>query len=95
MPDDSAQRIQELQSRIGGLRIALEACLERLAALHGNQAQSELEALRDELVRRMKSSSTPPERDLDHARLVGPMIEVVETVFNATLAELNKGGRRR
>ena len=85
---DDADQIQDLMSRNGALHIALEATLARLAKLNGTIARREIEALRDDLVRRFKNSGIIPERELDHAKVAGPAIEVIETVFNSSLEKL-------
>lgn len=89
MPDNAENRIQDLLCRNGALSIALDECVARLAAFDGNEARNELQALRDALVRRMKDAETPPDRDLDQARLVGPMIDAVKTIFDDAIERLN------
>jgi hypothetical protein len=78
-------RIQDLQSRNGALRVALEECLSQLAALYGSEAGHKIEMLRDELIGRFKNSGIPAERELDHAKVVRPAIEVLQTVFDAAI----------
>jgi len=85
---DDADKIQELTGRVGALDLALRETLARLATLHGADAQQEIEALRDDLVKRWKNSAIPANRELDHAKVAGPAIDATELAFNSVLAKL-------
>src|ERR1700730_12114161 len=69
MAGSEADRIQECQSRIGGLRVALDACLSALATQYGVDAHVKIVALRDELIKRLKESDISPQRELEHAKI--------------------------
>jgi hypothetical protein len=84
----NSERIQDLQSRIGALGVALDECLARLAAFYGENARREIERMRDELIRKFKDSSIPPERELEHAKIVAPAIEVLQAMFDGALERL-------
>jgi hypothetical protein len=84
----SEERVQDLQSRIGALRIALEVCLARLAGLYGDDARKEIESLRDELINRFKNSGIPPDREMEHAEIVQPAIQVLQIMFDDALNRL-------
>jgi hypothetical protein len=89
MADSEADRIQEFQSRIGGLRVALDACLSALAVQYGVDAHAKIVALRDGLITRLKESDISPQRELEHAKIVGPAIEVIRTIFDDALQQLS------
>ena len=82
---NDADRVQDLQSRIGALAKALDVCLDALIILWGEDAAEQIELLRDQLIKTFKTTGIPAERELDHAKVVGPAIEVLEEVFNDAL----------
>jgi hypothetical protein len=86
MPD--SPRTQDYVTRISALSMALDVTLAQLAALHGNDARPNIEALRDDLIRRFKNSSIPPEYELEHAELVRPALEALEAVFDSALRKI-------
>lgn len=88
MATNNPDRIQDLQSRIGALHMALEECLSQLSECYGNEARQKIETLRDELVSRFKNSGIPAEREMDHAKVVRPAIEVLQTVFDGAIERL-------
>jgi hypothetical protein len=87
MTGDS-DRTQDLMTRIGALQMALEATLAELTASHGKDARQKIETLRGDLISKFKNSSISAERELDHAKIVGPALEVLETIFDAALRKL-------
>jgi hypothetical protein len=89
MAASEADRIQECQSRIGALRVALDACLSALAAQYGVDAHAKIAALRDELITGLKESDISPQRELEPAKIVGPAIEVSQTIFDDALQQLS------
>jgi hypothetical protein len=89
MAASEADRIQEFQSRIGALRVALDACLSALAVQYGVDANTKIAALRDELIKRFKESDISPQRELEHAKIVKPAIEVIQTIFDDALQQLS------
>jgi hypothetical protein len=88
MPTNDPDLIQDLQSRIGALRVALDECLSQLAVFYGDEAREKIETLRDELIGKFKNSRIPAEREMDHANVVRPAIEVLETMFGDALKRL-------
>ena len=44
-------------------------------------SRPKLRAMRDELIRKFKESGIPADRELDHAKIVRPSIEAIETAF--------------
>jgi hypothetical protein len=86
----ATDRIQDLQSRLGALRIALDECLFQLASFYGTDAHQKIATLRDELIDRFKNAGIPPERELDHAKVVRPAIEVLQTVFDAAIERVRE-----
>jgi hypothetical protein len=76
-----SDRNQELLSRVMGLNAALEQTLSKLSALYGSEARTKLRAMRDVLIRKFKESGIPANRELDHAKVVRPSIEAIETAF--------------
>jgi hypothetical protein len=90
MANSEADRIQEFPIKDRCLRVALEACLSALAAQYGVDARAKLAALRDELIRRFKESDIAPERELEHAKIVKPAVEVLQTIFDDALQKLSK-----
>ena len=68
---------QDSISRISGLQLALEMALSTLAEESGKDARAKLEALRDQAINRFKNSDIPADRELDHAAIVAPAIEVI------------------
>jgi hypothetical protein len=88
MATNDPDRTQDLQTRNGALRVALEECLSQLSVFYGSEARQKIEALRDELVSRFKSADVPAERDMEHAKLVRPAIEVLQTVFDGAIDQL-------
>jgi hypothetical protein len=81
-------RVQDLLSRNGALKIALEECLAGLAVLYGSEAHTEIKSLREDLIRKFKSADISPEREMEHAKMVGPAIEVLEVMFDDALGRL-------
>jgi hypothetical protein len=85
---DSADRIQGLTSRVGALHIAPNETLARLKILYGPNARSEIEAVREDVINLFKNSGIPPDRELEHAKVVRPAIDVLDTIFDSALAGL-------
>ena len=81
---------QELVVRLGALEHALALSLRRLVEVSGPSARAEIEALRDRAIMNVKNSSISPERELEHAKLVRPAIEVLEAAFEHALRKLSK-----
>jgi len=79
---------QDSISRINGLQFALGVTLHALAIKYGKDARTTIEALRDEAINSFKNSDIPADREMEHAKIVGPAIEAVETVFNSALGKL-------
>jgi hypothetical protein len=79
---------QDSISRISGLELALRITLRELAAKTGKDARATIEALRDEAIKSFKNSGIPANREMEHAKIVGPSIEVIETVFDEVLRGL-------
>jgi hypothetical protein len=79
---------QDSISRISGLKLALEMTLRTLAQQSGNDARAKLEALRDEAISRFKNAGIPPDRELEHAAVVRPAIEIIQDVFDGAIDEL-------
>jgi hypothetical protein len=79
---------QDAISRISGLELALQITLHALAVKCGKDARATIEALRDEAINRFKNSDIPANREMEHAKIVGPSIEVIQIVFNAALRDL-------
>jgi hypothetical protein len=76
-----SDREQELLSRVMGLNAALEKSLAELSTLHGTEARTKLRAMRNEHIREFKESGIPANRELDHAKVIRPSIEAIETAF--------------
>ena len=74
-------REQELVGCVFGLNAALQKSLTELRALYGREARTKLRAMRDELIRKFKESNISPDRELDHAKVVGPIINAIELAF--------------
>ena len=55
--------------------------------LYGKDARPKLRAMRDELIREFKESGIPADRELDHAKIVRPSIEAIETAFDDFIQE--------
>jgi chemotaxis regulatin CheY-phosphate phosphatase CheZ len=83
-----SDRTQDLLTRIGALQMALEATLAELIVSQGKDAREKIETLRDDLISRFKNSSISAERELEHAKIVGPAIEVLDLIFNSALRKL-------
>lgn len=79
---------QDSISRISGLELAPQITLRALAEKSGKDARATIEALRDEAISGFKNSGIPADREMEHAKIVGPAIEVIEIVFNETLRDL-------
>jgi hypothetical protein len=84
----STPETQELIVRIGALEHALALALRRIAAVSGVQAKEEIEALRDQSIDDFKNSGISAQRELEHAKIVRPAIEVLEAVFEHALRKL-------
>jgi hypothetical protein len=82
---DKENRVQELLIKNGALTWALDKCLAELAEADGREAHRKIKVLRDELIRTFKQSDIAAERELEHAKIVGPAIAILETVFNDAL----------
>jgi hypothetical protein len=76
-----SDREQELVSRVVGLNAALQKCLAELTTLYGSDARVKLRTMRDELILKFKQSGIPANRELEHAQVVRPSIEAIETAF--------------
>jgi hypothetical protein len=85
-------RYQDLLTRNGALLTALEECLRRLATLYGDGAYQELKSLRDELIWKFKNAGIPANREMEHAQVVRPAIEVLENAFDDVLRRSGSGG---
>jgi hypothetical protein len=86
-------RYQDLLTRNAALLTALEECLRRLATLYGDGAYQELKSLRDELIRKFKNADIPANREMEHAQIVRPAIDVLEIAFDDVLRRSRSGGR--
>jgi hypothetical protein len=84
----STDRVQELVVRVSALSMALDRCLAALAVEYGYEARRKIELLRDDLIQRFKESGIPPDRELEHAKIVGPAIDVLHTIFDDALRNL-------
>jgi hypothetical protein len=62
--------------------------LKAIAEQSGKDARTKLEALRDEAIGRFKNSDIPADREMDHAAVAGPAIEVIRIVFDAAINQL-------
>ena len=85
---NNADRVQDLITRVGALSTALDSCLAALASSYGPEARQKIEVLRDALIRKFKESGIPADRELDHAKIVGPAVDALQTVFNDALRKL-------
>jgi hypothetical protein len=88
MAIDSSERIQDLLTRNGALREALDECLARLIVFYEDNAHQEIERMRDDLIGKFKNSDIHPERELEHAKIVRPAIEVLQITFDGALDRL-------
>ena len=79
---------QELTIRVGALEHALALSLRRIAAISGLNAKAEIEALRDQSIGDFKNSGISADREMDHAKIVRPAIDVLEAVFKHALKRL-------
>jgi hypothetical protein len=79
---------QDSISRISGLELSLKMALRALAVHEGKNARAKLEALRDEAISCFKNADIVAERELDHARVTKPAIEVIEIVFDSVIDQL-------
>ncbi|MGX5806192.1 hypothetical protein ACWGS9_34225, partial [Bradyrhizobium sp. Arg314] len=68
-------------SRINGLAFALEKVCFRLKELHPDMPVGEIEALRDDLIQKLKNSDIPAESEMLHVEIVRPAIETIEAAF--------------
>src|SRR5450759_5240501 len=48
---------------------------------YSDDARTKLRAMRDELIRKFKESGIPADRELEHAKIVGPSIAAIKTAF--------------
>lgn len=78
-------RTQILIAHASALSRALDACLAELVKLYGNEARRKIERLRDELITQFKQSGISADREMEHAKIVGPAIEILQDHFNAVL----------
>jgi hypothetical protein len=85
-----ADRIQDLLSRNGALRVALERCLSVLTEQYGAEARVKIAQLRDDLIKRFKNADIPAEHELQHANVVKPAIEVIQAIFDHALEIIPK-----
>jgi hypothetical protein len=85
----STPETQELVVRIGALEHALALSLRRIAAISGLNAKGEIEALRDQALSDFKNSGNAAEREMEHAKIVRPAIEVLQLVFEHALKRLD------
>lgn len=81
---------QEFIIRISALQLALELTLKALIIASGKNARNGLILLRDEAINRFKNSGIPADREMDHAKLVGPAIEVIQTMFDGEIDKLKE-----
>ncbi len=79
---------QKLISRVFGLYHALEITLRALVVKCGPDARTEIAALRDEAVNRFKNSDISPEREMEHADIVGPAIDAINLAFDGVLRDI-------
>jgi hypothetical protein len=68
--------------------VALDLALKRIVELSGDDTRYNIEGLRDEAIRTFKNADVPPQRDLDHVRIVSPAIELLLGHFQCSLDEL-------
>ncbi len=80
---------QEFIIRIGALQHALEITLRALIIASGDSARVTIESLRDEAIDNFKNSEIPADREMDHAKIVGPAIEVIKTMFDDAIGNLD------
>lgn len=85
-PHDTAQ---DLISRNAGLKLAVQRLLETVQLTEEKRARRKIEMLRNRVVRDLKESGIDPEYEMEHARLVGPAVEGVESIFNDFLDQLD------
>jgi chaperonin GroEL (HSP60 family) len=81
---------QDLFTRIGALEHALALSLRQIAKLSGENAKREIESLRDQSISDFKNSGVSTEREMEHAKIVRPAIEVLEAVFEHALRKLTE-----
>ncbi len=81
--------VQELLSRVGGLSHALDNTLRMLAIIDPENARRNIESLRDLSINDVRNSDIPADREMDHAQIARPAIEVIEIVFNQVLGSIS------
>jgi len=86
----ATDRVQGLVSRIGALQQVSETALHALAVSYGDNARTELEALRKQLLDRFRNAGIPPEREMEHAEIVGPALDAINIVFENVLRDFDK-----
>jgi hypothetical protein len=82
------ERTERLTANAGTLSLALQACLSEIVRLSGKDAAANLSRLRDTLVNGLKESDIPPDREMEHAALVGPAIEILNDHFDEALRQV-------
>jgi hypothetical protein len=89
----STPETQELFTRIGALEHALALSLRHIAAISGVNAKRDIEALRDKAIGDFKNSSISAEKEMEHAKIVRPAIDVLGAAFEHALRKLPDGDR--
>ena len=74
--------------RCAAMGIALGLALERIVELSGDDARNNIEGVRDQAIRLLKNADVPPQRDLDHVKIVSPAIQLLLDHFHYSLADL-------
>jgi hypothetical protein len=72
-----------------GCALPLTRVYQRLPHNTALMHTQKIAALRDELITRLKESDISPQRELEHAKIVGPAIEVIQTIFDDALQQLS------
>jgi len=84
-----SDRIQDLTSRLFAAKAVADEALEALAKEYGEDATSKLREMQAHLLNRFKNSGIPAERELEHAKIVGPSLDIINIIFAGVLT----GGR--
>ena len=85
----SVERVQYLVSKHAGAEAVASAALNAIAKLQGNNARSYFTAMSDALVLHIKNSDIVPEREMEHAMIVGPALEEVQRIFTSAIRDLD------
>jgi hypothetical protein len=92
---NGSEREQNLTHQVLGLHWALTETLKRLAPFYGENANREIDALCKKLVDDLKNSDIPAEFEMDHAKMVRPVIDVVTGAFTNALRDINTDRKPR